>query len=191
MTNGDRHIVAAAVPLLVVDDVLDPALIVDLLSVADRDGWFRSPMIRPDVDGKPVLVADVDAKARHDHRLTDSDLTARVQKSLVTRLLPTVALAFGHAAQSHEAFKIVRYDSGDGWFGLHRDNVTPDAAHRRFAVTVNLDDGYEGGCLHFPELGPALYRPRPGAAIVFSCSLLHEVTPVTSGTRRALISFLW
>jgi predicted 2-oxoglutarate/Fe(II)-dependent dioxygenase YbiX len=27
--------------------------------------------------------------------------------------------------------------------------------------------------------------------VVFSCSLLHEVTPVTSGTRYAFLSFLY
>ena len=69
--------------------------------------------------------------------------------------------------------------------------VPPDAAHRRFAVTINLDADYEGGCLHFPEFGEDLYRPQPGSAIVFSCGLLHEVTPVTAGCRHALLTFLW
>ena len=29
-----------------------------------------------------------------------------------------------------------------------------------------------------------------GAGVVFSCSLLHEATPVTSGTRYVLLTFL-
>jgi len=55
---------------------------------------------------------------------------------------------------------------------------------------VNLNDGYEGGELHFPEYGPHLYRPEAGGAILFSCSLLHEVLPVTRGRRFTLLSFL-
>ena len=50
---------------------------------------------------------------------------------------------------------------------------------------------YEGGDLRFPEWGTDLWRPAPGDAIVFSCGLLHEVTPVTAGTRHALITFLF
>src|SRR5215218_7840664 len=45
-----------------------------------------------------------------------------------------------------------------------RDNLSPATAHRRFALTLNLNDGYQGGQLRFPEYGPELYRPAPGAA---------------------------
>lgn len=68
-------------------------------------------------------------------------------------------------------------------FRLHRDNVTPDARHRRFALTVKLDDDDDGGCLRFPEYDGDLHRPAPGGAIVFSGTLLHEVTKVTRRPR--------
>ena len=42
----------------------------------------------------------------------------------------------------------------------------------------------------FPEFGPRSYKPRPGAAIVFSCSLLHRVAPVTQGNRYVFLTFL-
>jgi predicted 2-oxoglutarate/Fe(II)-dependent dioxygenase YbiX len=45
--------------------------------------------------------------------------------------------------------------------------------------------------LRFPEYGPELYRPAPGAALVFSCSHLHEVLEVTAGRRFVLLSFLF
>ena len=182
---------SSAVPLLVVDSVLDFDLVDSLLAVADEVGWFRSPMIRPGPNGEAALVADTEAKARHDHPLADVALATRVSQTLVERLLPAVAMSFAFEPHSYEAIKIVRYDAGDGWFTAHRDNVTPDAAHRKFAVTINLDADYSGGCLRFPEMSHALYKPRPGSAIVFACGLLHEVTPVTAGTRHALITFLW
>ena len=43
----------------------------------------------------------------------------------------------------------------------------------------------------FPEFGPQTYRPPTGGAVVFSCSLLHEATPVTKGTRYAFLPFLF
>ena len=59
-------------------------------------------------------------------------------------------------------------------------------------MTINLNaDDYEGGDLRFPEYGPRTYRAPTGGAIVFSCSLLHEATPVTKGRRFAFLPFLY
>jgi len=59
-------------------------------------------------------------------------------------------------------------------------------------VTLNLNSGeYQGGALRFPEFGPQVYQPPTGGAIVFSCSLLHEATPVTQGRRYAFLPFLY
>ena len=59
-------------------------------------------------------------------------------------------------------------------------------------MTINLNAGdYDGGDLRFPEYGPRTYRAPTGGAIVFSCSLLHEATPVTRGTRYAFLPFLY
>src|SRR5512133_1294418 len=64
-------------------------------------------------------------------------------------------------------------------------------AHRRFGLTLNLNDGYQGGQLRFPEYGPELYRPAAGAGLLFSCSHLHDVLDVTAGRRFVLLSFLF
>jgi len=91
-----------------------------------------------------------------------------------------------------EPFKVVCYDSATGgYFRRHRDNVTPDARHRRFALSINLNDDYQGGSLVFPEFGPEGYSPPRGGALVFSGELLHEATAVTAGKRYVLLSFLW
>jgi predicted 2-oxoglutarate/Fe(II)-dependent dioxygenase YbiX len=50
---------------------------------------------------------------------------------------------------------------------------------------------FEGGELRFPEYGGLLYSPATGEAIAFSSSILHEPLGVTSGTRFALLSFLF
>jgi len=74
----------------------------------------------------------------------------------------------------------------------HRDNESFATQHRRFAVSINLNaEEFEGGDLRFPEFGPQTYQPPTGGAVVFSCSLLHEATPVTRGTRYATLPFLF
>ena len=82
-------------------------------------------------------------------------------------------------------------ESDRGFFTAHRDNLSPATAHRRFGLTLNLNDDYDGGELRFPEYGPDRYRPDAGEALVFSGSHLHEVLPVTRGRRFVLLSFLF
>lgn len=107
-------------------------------------------------------------------------------------MVPEIAKSFQFQATRHDNLKIGCYEgTTGGHFGVHRDNDSPGVAHRRFALTLNLNDGYEGGHLRFPEFGPHLYRPEAGEAIVFSCSLLHEALPVTRGTRFMVICFLF
>jgi len=43
----------------------------------------------------------------------------------------------------------------------------------------------------FPEFGTRTYRAPTGGAVVFSCSLLHEATPIRSGLRYCTLPFLY
>jgi predicted 2-oxoglutarate/Fe(II)-dependent dioxygenase YbiX len=61
-----------------------------------------------------------------------------------------------------------------------------------FACSINLNaEEFEGGDLRFPEFGSRTYRPPTGGAVIFSCTLLHEATPVTKGTRYAFLPFFY
>jgi len=92
-----------------------------------------------------------------------------------------------------ERYLVACYDGDNGGhFNAHRDNTTKGTAHRKFAVTLNLNsEDYEGGELRFPEFGSCTYKPPTGGAVVFSCSLLHEALLVTRGTRYAFLPFLY
>ena len=58
-------------------------------------------------------------------------------------------------------------------------------------MSINLNDDFEGGEVSFPEYGPRGFKPPPGGAVVFSCSLLHAVSKVTRGRRYAFLPFLY
>jgi predicted 2-oxoglutarate/Fe(II)-dependent dioxygenase YbiX len=106
-------------------------------------------------------------------------------------VFPELQKAFAFTAAGFEGFKIGCYDARDrGHFVAHRDNLSAGTAHRRFGLTVNLNDDYAGGELRFPEYGPTRYRPAAGEALVFSGSHLHEVLTVERGRRFALLSFV-
>ena len=83
-------------------------------------------------------------------------------------------------------------DGDDGYFRAHRDSVSHKAGEeRRFALSVNLNDDFEGGRLRFNEFGPQTYCPAAGDGVVFSCKLLHEAMPVTKGRRFGLFAFFY
>jgi predicted 2-oxoglutarate/Fe(II)-dependent dioxygenase YbiX len=103
-----------------------------------------------------------------------------------------VHLSLGFLPTTFERYLIACYDAADGGvFRPHRDNNTIGTAARQFACSINLNDDFDGGDLRFAEYGPATYRPPLGGAAVFSCSLLHEATPVTRGRRYAFLPFLY
>lgn len=180
----------ATAPVLMLPRVLPSVLCEALIQCHEAD-HFDCGTVRM-VNGQPALVPDHCVKRRRDHRLVNEGLIRSVADHLSRRFLSGTAAAFNYRVTRFEHFKVVCYESSTGGYvRRHRDNVTPDARHRRFALSINLNAGYQGGSLVFPEFGPEGYRPPLGGAIVFSGELLHEATEVIGGRRYVLPSFLW
>jgi predicted 2-oxoglutarate/Fe(II)-dependent dioxygenase YbiX len=183
--------IALQAPLLVVPDVLSAERCAELIGVWHDEG-HQETGVEVSGDGGRAEQLSAALKRRSDHVVTDPQRSRELAALIGRRVMPELARAFAYRATRFEGFKIVCYEAADrGFFSAHRDNLSPSTAHRRFALTLNLSDGYEGGQLRFPEYGPDLYRPPVGAALLFSCSLLHEVLDVTAGRRFVLLSFLF
>lgn len=191
-TADPGRLVSALAPVLIVPHVLGPDLCQELIDL-HHSGGNQASTITYNKDGGDVREVHAEQKSRFDHVITDKDMSRRLTETFGRRLNFEIEKAFQFRVAAHDGFIITRYDADtNGHFSLHRDNVSPTTAHFRFAVTVNLNFGeFEGGRLRFPEYGPDLYAPETGGAIVFSCSNLHEATPVTSGSRYALLTFLF
>ena len=179
-------------PVLILPRVFEPELCRRLIVVYETAGGHASGFMR-DVDGKTRLIVDPTHKRRSDHDLVDPGLRAAAAARIHDRLIPEVAKAFQFKATRMERYLVGCYDAAEGGhFRPHRDNTTAGTAHRRFAVTINLNaEDYEGGDLSFPEFGPRRYRAPTGGAVVFSCSLLHMVDPILAGRRFAFLPFLY
>jgi predicted 2-oxoglutarate/Fe(II)-dependent dioxygenase YbiX len=181
------HVVA---PVLTVPRVLEPELCRRLIDLYEADGGAPSGTMRQQ-DGQTVGVHS-NFKRRRDAPIEDEGLRAHLRARLRLRLLPEIAKAFQFQATRIERYIVACYDAADGgYFRAHRDNTTTGTAHRKFAVSINLNEDFDGGDLRFREFGSRTYRPPLGGAVVFSCSLLHEATPVTRGTRYATLPFLY
>ena len=146
-----------------------------------------------DVDGKTVGVLDRMKNRRDVNVDAIPELRAEILGRLEWALIPMIQRAYQFRATRLERYLVACYDAAEGgYFRPHRDNETFGTAHRRFAVSINLNaEAYEGGDLRFPEFGSRTYRPPTGGAVVFCCSLLHEATPVTQGRRYAFLPFLY
>ncbi len=178
-------------PVLIVPRVFEPEFCRKLIAYYDAQGGQRSGVMR-DIGGRTVGVLD-GMKSRRDVNVTDPELKNAILTGLDRNLGGMIRRAFHFNPTRLERYLIACYDAGEGgFFRPHRDNLSMATAHRKFAVSINLNaEEFEGGDLRFPEFGPRTYRPPTGGAVVFCCSLLHEATPVTQGRRYAVLPFLY
>lgn len=179
-------------PVITVPNVLEPEMCRQLIALYEADGGEDSGFMR-DIEGKTKLVLDPNHKVRRDYMVEDPELARQLNLRLMHRLVPMIRRSFQFQATRVERLIVGCYEAeSGGHFRPHRDNTTRGTAHRRFAVTINLNaDDYEGGDLRFPEYGGRTYRAPTGGAVVFSCAMLHEATRVTSGRRFAFLPFLY
>lgn len=179
-------------PILVVPRIFEPSLCQALINYYNQNGGEESGFMR-EIKGQTVYVSDPGFKRRRDQEILDTQLRNAAMFRIHDRLVPEIQKAFQFDATRIERHIVACYDSAfKGFFRPHRDNTTKGTAHRRFAVSLNLNTGeYEGGFLRFPEFGRQTYTAPAGGAVVFSCALLHEATPVTQGVRYAYLPFLY
>ena len=191
-TIDDHAGVKLNAPILIVPRVFEPEFCQMLIAKYQENGGEESGFMR-ETDGKTVGVYDNSFKRRSDFNIQSPELIKATQQRIRRFLLPEVKRAFQYEATRMERYLVACYNSDSGgFFRPHRDNTTKGTAHRRFAVTLNLNaEEFEGGNLRFPEFGTQTYRAPTGGAVVFSCSLLHEATPVTKGNRYAFLPFLY
>jgi predicted 2-oxoglutarate/Fe(II)-dependent dioxygenase YbiX/peroxiredoxin len=189
----ERHAgIASPAPVLVIPRVFEPELCRELIGLYETNGGTESGFMR-EIDGKTVAVTDPSHKRRSDYVIEDEAIRQACAARIVRRVIPEIKKVFQFTVTRMERYIIGCYDAeAGGHFRAHRDNTTKGTAHRRFAVTLNLNaEQYEGGELRFPEFGRQTYKPPTGGVVVFSCSLMHEATPVTRGRRYAFLPFLY
>lgn len=177
-------------PVLFVPDAISPTWRHELIDRFHSEGSVETG-VETVVEGERAEVTDIRRKRRRDHLVTDQTVLRDLTQHIGSRVFPELQKAFAFQAGGFEGFKIGCYTAEDaGHFEAHRDNLSTATAHRRFGLTVNLNDDYDGGELRFPEYGPTRYRPEAGEALLFSGSHLHEVLPVERGERFVLLSFV-
>lgn len=178
-------------PILSLSDVFEPELCAHLVACFERSGSRESGFMQ-DEGGRGIENFDNAWKRRRDFHLTDPRLIAGLRARIGRRICPEIRKAFQMRLTRIERDLVARYDSETGGhFGPHRDDTGTSVAHRRFAVSINLNADFDGGEISVPEYGPRSFKAAPGAAIVFSASILHQVSRVTRGRRYVFLTFLF
>jgi predicted 2-oxoglutarate/Fe(II)-dependent dioxygenase YbiX len=178
-------------PILTLANVFEPELCAHLIAQFERDGGKDTGFMQ-DQGGRSVETFDGTWKRRRDFHLTDRSLIANLRARIGRRICPEIKKAFQMRPTRIERDLVARYDSETGGhFGPHRDDTGIAIAHRRFAVSINLNADFEGGEISFPEYGLQAFKPAPGTAVVFSASILHQVSRVTRGRRYVFLTFLF
>ncbi|MDQ0469188.1 2OG-Fe(II) oxygenase [Labrys wisconsinensis] len=178
-------------PVLVLPDVFEPEFCARLIRLHESEGGRETGFMR-EVDGKTVHILDPGHKRRRDYTIEDAALIRQTQERIIRRVTPEILKVHCFKVTRMERYIVSCYAAEDGGhFRAHRDNTTKGTAHRRYAVSINLNGDFDGGELGFPEYGPRGYKAPPGGAIVFSGALLHAVSPVTRGRRYAFLPFLY
>ncbi len=146
-------------PILMVPDVLtrdDCQRLIETYNAPNVPIVQLSELDELNIEGDvKARVADYDRQDRIDHFITDEESKTFVSKRLQARLLPEIKKAFHYTVTSFEGLRIGCYEGERGGRAHgHRDNSLPDVAHRRFAVSINLNaEDFKGGEIRFPEFG--------------------------------------
>jgi len=91
-----------------------------------------------------------------------------------------------------ESIQLTNYNSNNqGTYQWHQD--AGGTVSRKLSIVLQLSDPseYEGGNLQFFHGSEPITVPKKrGFIVVFPSWLVHQVTPVTQGTRQSLVSWI-
>lgn len=162
------------IPYLVVENVLSDALLKKILKYYD-DNVHRATL------------HNTGSKNRlHVH--PNKELEKELDNKLSRSLFPELRKVYYFDVHYRELYKICSYDAAtSGRFHPHRDTPHP-FQHRRYALSLFLNDDYEGGDFVLPEYGLKV-KPKANTAFVFPGICSHQVEKVLSGSRKTIISF--
>ena len=84
-------------------------------------------------------------------------------------------------------YDLLRYNEG-GFYTIHTDNYKDRP--RTVAMSLMLNDDYDGGEIAFFER-EHIIKPSAGSVVIFPANFMypHEIMPVLSGTRYAIITW--
>lgn len=141
----------------------DLSVLVDYITNADDSEWFKK--------NSHGLFIEVD---REDVQQILDSYVAKLEESFSGKTVLPIN-------------RISRLIEGKN-MGVHSDNLSEPRCIR--GVILYLNDDYSGGEIHYRDID-VTHKPKAGSVIIHDASYLHEVLPVTEGTRYMATTFVW
>ncbi|MDX1401413.1 MAG: redoxin domain-containing protein, partial [Kiloniellales bacterium] len=145
LKEESRHLdspqqLASPAPVLIVPRALDLGTCRELIALWERDhheGGFSTGRLN---------TYDPSLKRTLEHVIEDPKLRQRLNKLLARRIAPELAKVFNFRQSFRFDLPVVMSYLPDrqDFFGLHRDDLRPQMK-RIFAMSLNLNDAFEGG----------------------------------------------
>lgn len=173
--------------------------------------WWEGAFTDQELDWLQERAMKAEERATVGGNPTGDDL-ARIRRSQVSWMNKTQDTAWvfeklAHVASSlnaqyfrfdltgfGEALQLTNYDqSENGMYGWHQDYGGKISPSRKLSMVLQLTDParYEGGNLQVMTGGePQTVRKQRGLVAVFPSYVLHQVTPVTQGSRQSLVAWV-
>jgi len=182
--------VEAPIPVLLLPNVFEPEFCRYLIDCYVANGGRESGFMQ-EAGGKAVESYDPEWKRRRDFIISDAALIELIKARMGRRVGVMLQKAYRFTFSRMERHLVACYSAEDGGhFGPHRDDTVRASEHRQFAVSINLNDDFDGGAVSFPEFSPRQFKAPVGTALIFPASVLHCVSRVTRGRRYAFLPFL-
>lgn len=164
------------IPYLLIENALDNDLLKKVIDFYNQKK----------IEGKLISHQHSTKDRLHVH--PDAELEKELDHKISRSVLPELRKVFYFDAEYRELYKICSYDAEtSGRFHPHRDTPAP-YQHRKYALSLFLNDDYEGGEFVLPEYGLKV-KPKANTAFIFPGISTHQVLPVTKGSRMTIISF--
>ena len=165
------------------------AVVENLLSADECDHVMdlSDPRLVPSV----VVDPKTGLQIPHPIRTSAGTVLGPIQQDLVIHAINMRIAALTQTRQDQgEPLAVLRYSTGQQ-YREHHDCLPNENNQRIMTLITYLNDGYEGGTTHFPEIEKNVYGKRGGAALFWNVlpdgrvdySSRHTGTPVTRGTK--------
>jgi len=86
--------------------------------------------------------------------------------------------------------QLLRYKTSSKGYTWHTDLGEKEASIRKISISINLNNGYEGGALSFFSNGLYKLQMHKGLSVAFPSFLSHMVEPIKKGERWSLVAWI-
>ena len=137
--------------MLLLPNVFEPKLCQHLISLYDQGSGEDSGFMREE-EGLTVRALNHIHKQRRDTEISDERLISLLKQRVIRRIVPEIQKVFQFRVTRMERYIVACHsEEHGGHFRPHRDNTTKGTVHRRFALSVNLNDDYDGAAAKIRE----------------------------------------